>query len=158
MRRLPPLALLLAVLPAACGRPSDEEVLRRTFAVPRVARLISIASPPKGAGAPGSDGLTIDAVFSFGPDELAAYGVRLENDPTWRPLPPPAALLDRLPRGAHPPFDAASGVWACRTAGDDLMRARTSDCMARTGHLDGVMVAVLDRDRRTLRVHVRTEY
>ena len=123
-----------------------------------MARLVSIEARPKGADTPGHDGFTLDAVFAFGLDELAAYRVRLENDPTWRPLPPPAALLARLPRGAHPPFDAASGVWACRTAGDDLMRARKSDCAERTGALNDVMVAVLDPATRTLRVHVRTEY
>jgi len=158
VRRLPPLSVLLVVSLAACEKPSDEEVLRRTFAVPRVARLVSIEASPKSTGTIGRDGLTIDAVFGFGPDELAAYRVRLENDPTWRPLPPPVDLSARLPRGAHPPFDAANGVWACRTAGDDLMRARKSDCMARPGTLNDVMVAVLDFDKRTLRVHVKTEY
>lgn len=158
MRRLPPFPVLVVLFLAACERPSNEEVLRRTFAVPRAARLVSLEVSPKLSGTFGRAGLTIDAVFGFGPDELAAYRVRLEKDPTWRPLPPPAELSVRLPRGAHPPFDAASGVWACRMAGDDLMRARKSDCMARTGKLNDVMVAVLDLDKRTLCVHVKTEY
>ena len=158
MRRLFPVPALLVLLLSACDRPSDEEVLRRTFAVPQIARLVSLDASPKVAGRFGREGLTIDAFFAFGPDELAAYRVRLEKDPTWRPLPPPADLVARLPRGAQPPFDAARGVWACRTAGDDLMRARKSDCLERPGKLRDVMIAVLDLDRRTLRVHVKTEY
>ncbi len=158
MRRLFPVPVLLVLLLFACETPSDEEVLRQTFAVPRVARLVSIEAQPKSTGADGREGLTIDAVFGFGPDELEAYRVRLENDPTWRPLPPPEELLARLPGGAHPPFGAVRGAWACRTAGDDLMRARKSDCAERTGKLKDAMIAVLDLDRRTLRVHVRTEY
>jgi len=148
----------LVVVAGGCARPSDEEVLRRTFAVPRIARLVSIETHPKIAGTFGREGLTIDAVFAFGPDELAAYRVRLENDPTWRPLPPPADLLGRLPAGMRPALDAERGVWACRTAGDDLMHARKSDCLARAGKLNDAMFALLDLDRRTLRVHVKTAY
>lgn len=158
MRRIAPLPLALVLLLAACERPTDEEVLRRTFAVPRVARLVSIETRPKMAGTFGREGLAIDAVFSFGPDELSAYRVRLEKDPTWRPLPPPGEILGRLPAGMLLPLEAASGVWACRTAGDDLMHARKSDCLARTGALNDAMFALLDFDRRTLRVTVKTAY
>ena len=155
-RRLLP--LLLAAATFGCERPSDEEVLRRTFAVPRVARLVSLEASPKTSGTFGREGLSIDAVFGFGPDELAAYRVRLEKDPTWRPLPPPAELLERLLKGLKLPQGARNGVWACRTAGDDLMHARKSDCLARTGALNDAMFALLDFDRRTLRVAVKTDY
>ena len=154
-RRLLPLFLASAL---GCGTPPDEDVLRRTFAVPRVARLVSLEASPKAPGTFGREGLTIDAVFGFGPDELAAYRVRLEKDPSWRPLPPPEELLRRLPRGSTLPLDAKNGLWACRTAGDDLMRARKSDCTSRTGELNDCMFAVLDTDRRTLRVAVKTAY
>jgi len=155
-RRL--LTVLLAAAAFGCERPSDEEVLRRTFAVPRVARLLSLEASPKTPGTFGREGLSIDAVFGFGPDELAAYRVRLEKDPTWRPLPPPAELLLRLPKAPKLPLDARDGVWACRTAGDDLMHARKSDCLDRPGDLNDFMFAVLDTDRRTLRVAVHTAY
>jgi hypothetical protein len=158
MRRRAALLLLAAALLAACERPSDEEVLRRTFAVPRAARLAAIATHPKTAGTFGREGLSIEAVFTFGPDELAATRVRLEKDPTWRPLPPPASLLARLPAGLNLRLDAAHGIWACRTAGDDLMRARKRDCLARTGRLNDAMFALLDFDRRSLRVRVKTDY
>jgi|OpeIllAssembly_1097287.scaffolds.fasta_scaffold18077_2 hypothetical protein len=152
------LSLLLLLAGAGCERPSDEQVLRRTFAVPRVARLVSIDSSPKSAGTFGREGLSIDALFAFGPDELAAYRVRLEKDPTWRPLPPPAPLLRRLPRGTEIPLDATNGVWACRTAGDDVLHARKSDCLDREGPLSDCLFAILDFDRRTLRIRVKTAY
>jgi len=155
-RRLLP--LLFAVAALGCESPSDEEVLRRTFAVPRAARLVSLDASPKAPGLFGREGLAIDAVFGFGPDELAAYRVRLGNDPTWRALPPPEELLPRLPKGSNFPRDTGNGVWACRTAGDDLMRARKKDCMERPGDLNDVMIAVLDLDRRTLRIRVTTAY
>jgi hypothetical protein len=158
MNRRHLLPLLLAAATLGCESPSDEEVLRRTFAVPRVARLVSLEASPKTSGTFGREGLSIDAVFGFGPDELAAYRVRLEKDPTWRPLPPPAELLERLPKGLKLPQGARNGVWACRTAGDDLMHARKSDCIGRAGVLKDAMFAVLDTDRRTLHVAVHTVY
>ncbi len=126
--------------------------------MPRIARLVSIETHPKIAGTSGRNGLAIDAVFAFGPDELAAFRVRLENDPTWRPLPPPASLLGRLPAGLSLSLETTNGVWACRTAGDDLMRSRKSDCLARTGRLGDAMFALLDFEKRTLRVNVKTAY
>ena len=195
MNRRHLLPILLAAAALGCESPSDEEILRRTFAVPRAARLVSLDVSPKTPGWFGREGLTIDAVFGFGPDELAAYRVRLGNDPTWRPLPPEKEFLLRMIGAARQvegirrtyensgrplptpgsvyfptveqvwerwskrlPLDAASGVWACRTAGDDLMRARKSDCSERPGDLNDFMFAVLDTDRRTLRVAVHTTY
>lgn len=158
MRRRTTLLLLAAPLLAACERASDEEVLRRTFAIPRAARLTAIETYPKTAGTFGREGLSIDALFTFGPDELDATRVRLEKDPTWRPLPPPADLLGRLPAGLDIRPGAERGIWACRTAGDDLMHARKSDCLERPGRLNDAMFALLDFDRRTLRVRVKTDY
>jgi len=148
----------VVVVAGGCARPSDEEVLRRTFAIPQAAKLLSLEATPKRADRPGREGLRIDAVFGFGPDELAAYRVRLEKDPSWRPLPPVEEVLRRLPASGPLPLDAKSGVWTCRTAGNDLMHARKSDCMNRPGNLADFMLAVLDADRRVLRVRVKTTY
>jgi len=56
------------------------------------------------------------------------------------------------------PFDTESGMYECKTAGDNLLNAVKVPCRDRAGDLNDFMLAVLDEEALTLRVFVHTRY
>ena len=73
-----------------------------------------------------------------------------------RPIPESQQLLESWKERL--PLDVASGLWSCRTAGDNIMYAKKVPCSSKAGDLNDFMLAVLDIDTRTLKVHVHTSY
>jgi hypothetical protein len=73
-----------------------------------------------------------------------------------RPVPSEEELLARWKERL--PLDTQSGLWSCRTAGDNIMYAERVPCSSKPGDLNDFMLAVLDFDTRRLRVHVHTSY
>ena len=56
------------------------------------------------------------------------------------------------------PLDVDHGMFCCLTAGTNLMHAIKRDCAKKSGDLNDFMLAVLDEDRRQLRVKAHTAY
>jgi hypothetical protein len=57
------------------------------------------------------------------------------------------------------PLEAKNGFYQCKTAGDNLLYSRKkAPCSEKSGDLNDFMFAVLDADRKVLRVKVRTMY
>jgi hypothetical protein len=56
------------------------------------------------------------------------------------------------------PLDSESGMYQCKTAGDNLLNAVKVPCRDRAGDLNDFMLAVLDEEALTLRVFVHTSY
>jgi hypothetical protein len=73
-----------------------------------------------------------------------------------RPVPSEEELLERW--SERLPIDVESGLWSCRTAGDNIMYAKRVPCSAKPADLNDFMLAVLDFDTHKLRVHVHTSY
>ncbi len=102
------LILLLALLTlpglTGCGGPSDETVLRETFAIPDEAVMERLAShPPEDQWL--REGLRIEARFLLPETAFATYHDAAAEDPAWRPMPPSREFLlamvgaERVKRG-----------------------------------------------------------
>ncbi len=181
---------------AACSYlKSDEELLREEFRIPRGAALDSMSVYPKEAGWFGREGLTIDAVFRFSPEQFETYRRRAEQDDRWKPMPPSRGFLMKMlgirshiegvarsyalqgkpvpPAGsvynpteeqlydrltARLPLDVEHGLYQCRTAGNDIMHLPKIPCSSVEGDLNDYMFAVLDFDKKLLRIKVHASY
>ena len=56
------------------------------------------------------------------------------------------------------PLDVERELFRCLTAGNNLMYAKKHECADKAGDQNDFMLAVLDEDRRELRVKVHTSY
>jgi hypothetical protein len=73
-----------------------------------------------------------------------------------RPVPSEKELLTHWKKRL--PIDVESGLWSCRTAGDNIMYVERASCSSKQGDLNDFMLAVLDFKTRRLRIHVHTGY
>ncbi len=56
------------------------------------------------------------------------------------------------------PLDVTDGWYQCKTAGDNLMYSRKRPCDAKEGDLNDYMLAVLDVEKKQLRIRAQTKY
>jgi hypothetical protein len=84
------------VLVACSYLKSDEQVLRDEFRIPPEVVLDSMSVSPEEAGWFGREGLTIDAMFRFSPEQFQEYRRRAERDDRWKRMPPSREFLMRM--------------------------------------------------------------
>jgi hypothetical protein len=186
---------IVTIIVTSCGLPSDEQVLRSEFGIPKTVKLAEIDVSPKEYGWFGREGLNITARFQFSDDQFADYLKNAQKDASWKPMPPSKEFLTKMlglrrytetlrrshemtgkelpPKGSiyNPtedqlydknikqlPLNVTSGIYNCKTAGDDLMYSKKSPCESKEGDLNDYMFAVLDLETKELLVRVRTSY
>jgi hypothetical protein len=81
-----------------------------------------------------------------------------------KPAPPLGSVYNRTEDQLYEeltsrlPLDVEHGLYQCRTAGTDIMHAFKVPCTAPKGDLNDYMFAVLDFDRKALRIRVHANY
>jgi len=91
--RILPVAVILALAAGLSGcyelvyRRQDESNLRQQLHVPSEVRTVSLDGNPKSAGFFGREGLQIDAVFEFEPEQLERYVATMNDGAVWKPEP-----------------------------------------------------------------------
>lgn len=74
-----------------------------------------------------------------------------------RPIPGADEILDSW-RAPRLPLDVPRGWYRCLTAGDNLLYAAKRECLEKPGDQNDFILAVLDAERRELRVSAHTNY
>jgi hypothetical protein len=160
------MAAAVALLSAGdCARPSGERQdradlarLKEIFGVPGEARLVSFDGYPASVGFGQREGLSLSAEFELPPDLVPAFlEERLEAG--WRELPIPEEVAGRIPfEGLPVPLEASTGIYTCRTAGDDVLHAGGTVPVEDAAFVNDILVGVFETGTGRLSVAVRSAY
>lgn len=92
-----PCLVVVFVLSLITGcQESDEQILRREFSLSSTVKLLSIKSYPEKPGFFGREGLDITASFQFDPAEFEKFLKNVQQDQTWKPMPPDREFLIKM--------------------------------------------------------------
>ncbi|MFC1760579.1 hypothetical protein ACFL6U_00685 [Planctomycetota bacterium] len=182
MQRIVFVTFLIMLCIIGCGvqTKSDEEVLRKEFSIPESAELLMLKAFPELEQSDhfGREGLKIDAVFKFTSEGFQTYRSQAEKGGTWQQLPVPKDFLMKMGRIkfvskqrkeyteeqiyehflTQLPLDVKSGLYQCRSAGDNIMHNRKKIHTSLDHELNDFMFAILDFDKQSLKIKVRTCY
>lgn len=157
-------AALLLSFPQSCGPDQaeqdvrDRERLREIFAIPESAELVSYRGFPPTMGFGQREGLSISACYLLTDEQEDAI---LEKAPSmgWRRLPITSGVLRAIPfEDLDVPLDIQEGVYTCRTAGDDVLRAVETRPVEEAVSVRDIILGVLDTRANRLYVQVRAGY
>jgi hypothetical protein len=157
--------LFLALVTVLRGNPlqavqdwSDRYELRRHFKIPMGYELISYAGYPGMAGFGQREGLEISAVYRLTDHQVTKFVSDSKSD-GWESLPIPWEVRSKISfREMAVPLEAHTGIYVCRTAGDEVLRARDTKPCSCVDRLNDVIIGVLDTTSNTLYLTIRSGY
>jgi hypothetical protein len=136
----------------------DRRLLRRHFDLPSGLRLVAYDGYPPMVGFGQREGLNIRAVYRV-PERKAEVFKRRLNGDGWLPLPMPAELQDKIrPYVTDDTLALASGLYLCRTAGNDVLHARETHPCTEVARLSDVIFGAFDSDAHLLYLQVGSGY
>jgi hypothetical protein len=136
----------------------DRRALRRHFDLPSGLRLIGYDGYPPMVGLGQREGLHIRSVYQVREKQEEAFIGRLVES-GWSPLPIPGEIREKIRPYVAPDLLAlSSGLYLCRTAGNDVLRARETRPCAEVAWPNDAIVGVYDRDTHRLYLHVGSGY
>jgi hypothetical protein len=163
---LPPFlaASLLMLSGAVCG-PSqpqqdsrDQERLEEMFGIPEGSALVSYQGFPAMSGFGQREGLSLAAAYRLQEGEVADFVERSLSE-GWRELPMPDSILACIPfQGLAAPLDATSGIYTCRTAGDNVLHADSTIPVEEADRVNDLILGVFDTEENLVHVVVRSGY
>ena len=136
----------------------DKAQLRRHFGIPPAAEILEYHGYPARVGFGQREGLQVSATYRLTETELAEWLSKAAAN-GWQPLPIPVGLRQKIPyKGLKVDFDAAEGLYLCRTAGDNVLYAKNTRPCAETPRMNDIIIGILDPATRRLSVTVRSSY
>jgi hypothetical protein len=104
------------------------------------------------------EGLSLSATFRLDEQEAQAF-LDGASESGWEPLPMEPGLIQRIPfEGLEVPLDRTEGIYLCRTAGDDVLYARSTRSCAETVDFHDLILGVFDSSTNRAWVTVRSGY
>lgn len=152
--------LVVALVLVACQSQDDMDKaqLIRHFGIPQGAELLEYQGYPARVGFGQREGLQVSATWRLTEAELAAW-LPQAAPKGWKPLPIPAGIRQKIPyRGLKVDLDAAEGLYLCRTAGDNVLYAKSTRACADAQRMNDIIIGILDPGTRRLSVTVRSSY
>jgi hypothetical protein len=157
--------LVLSSLITGCGLPPqpiqdqlDQQALRRQFNLPAGYDPVSYDGYPSMVGFGQREGLEISIVYRLDEKQLEDF---LLDAPIegWKPLPIPQAVRRKiLYQGMNVPLDLQSGLYVCRTAGDNVLHARQTRSCSDVDTLHDIILGVFDPAEDKLYLVIRSGY
>jgi hypothetical protein len=136
----------------------DQRAMLRHFDLPTGLRLVEYEGYPAVVGFGQREGLNLRAVFQLTERQAENLERRLVQD-GWLPLPVPAETRRKLQGYVDPSTLALSaGLYQCRTAGNDVLRARETRPCAEADWLNDAIFGVFDADTHRLHLQVGSGY
>lgn len=136
----------------------DQRALSDLFDLPGGLTLVAYDGYPAMVGFGQREGLSLNAAYVL-TDQQETEFIRRAIARGWEPLPMPESLRVHIPiQGLKVPLEVQSGLFYCRTAGDNVLHAaKTSPC-AEAGSMNDIIIGVLDSSQNRLMVEVRSGY
>jgi hypothetical protein len=157
--------LLVASSTIGCGQPPqniqdqlDQRSLRKQFNLPAGYDLVSYVGYPSMVGFGQREGLEISAVYRLDEVQLEDF---LQDAPIegWEPLPIQQSVRRKiLYQGMNVPLDLHSGLYVCRTAGDNVLHAKATRSCSEVDVLPDIILGVFDPEEDKLYLVIRSGY
>jgi hypothetical protein len=142
---------------------ADQRMLEQIFDIPTGLALVSYDGYPPQVGFGQREGLDISAVYKLDDVQEAEF-VQRATAAGWQPLPVPGET--RLCIEAFQssgvevkvPWESQTGVFVCKTAGNNVLYAENTRPCSKAGQLDDIIIGVLSTDSNRLFVAIRATY
>jgi len=149
---------LFGIYPQPIRDRLERRLLGRHFDLPSGLRLVEYDGYPAMVGFGQREGLHIRAVYRVPERKVEAFERRLDEN-GWLPLPVPAEIQDKVrPYVDGDTLALSSGLYLCRTAGNDVLHARETRPCAEVERLGDAILGVYDRGARRLTLQVGSGY
>jgi hypothetical protein len=120
--------------------------------------LISYTGYPARAGFGQREGLEISAVYKLTDHQTTKFVSDSKSD-GWQSLPIPWEVRSKIFfREMAVPLEAQTGIYVCRTAGNEVLRSRDTKPCSCVNRLNDVIIGVLDTTSNTLYLTIRSGY
>jgi hypothetical protein len=136
----------------------DRRAMLRHFDLPAGLRLVEYDGFPPMVGLGQREGLHIRAVYQVPEKETEAFRHRLDEN-GWSPLPLPTETGAKIrPHVTADVLELSPGLYLCRTAGNDVLRARDTRPCSEVARLSDVIFGAFDPDSNRLYLQVSSGY
>ena len=137
---------------------SDKAALEKHFEIPDDAEMIAYDGFPTMVGFGQREGLTISAKYML-EDEDMNDSIKHMKAKGLKSLPIPTECRDKLWfKDELVSLDTQTGFYYCRTAGNDVLNADSTKSCDEVEHLNDIIFAILDTNKKELSVIVTSGY
>lgn len=137
---------------------SDKAALEKHFEIPEDAEMIAYDGFPTMVGFGQREGLNISAKYMLSDKDMNEW-INNMNSKDLKNLPIPPECRDKLWFDDKLVLlDTKTGYYFCRTAGNDVLNADSTKSCDEVEHLNDIIFAILDTEKKELSVIICSGY